>query len=80
MSWNQTINSDGEFNPVVDGPDPRPIYFRVRAQDVNGLYGPWSAGQLIEVDDDVPQIGSSEPLTLVEQFTPPSRPTLPTAG
>ncbi|NBF40718.1 MAG: hypothetical protein GVY14_09910, partial [Spirochaetes bacterium] len=69
VSWNKTINESGEFNPVGGGPDPRPINFRVRARDVNGLDGPWTASQLIYVDDDVPQIGSSQPLTLEEQST-----------
>lgn len=74
VSWNKTINESGEFNPTGGGPDPRPINFRVRARDVNGLDGPWTASQLIEVDDDVPQIGSSQPLTLEEQSTGASLP------
>lgn len=62
VSWNRTINSAQEFDPP--GAGTRTIYFRVRARDIYGLDGAWSLPQLIDVDKNVPKIGSSIPLTL----------------
>lgn len=63
-SWNMAINAAGEFNP--SGSDPKSIRFRVRSQDNNDLYGNWSEVRTISVDNNAPQIGSTNPLKLVQ--------------
>lgn len=62
VSWNRTINTAQEFDPP--GAGTRTIYFRVRARDIFGLDGAWSLPQRIDVDKNVPKIGSGIPLTL----------------
>ncbi len=66
-SWNQTINASGEFNPPDDS--TRTINFRVRARDVYGLDGAWTASNRIDVDKNVPQIGSTLPLQVEQGAT-----------
>ena len=66
-SWNQTINASGEFNPTTT--DTRTIHFRVRAKDIYGTYGAWSADQTIIVDNKLPRIGSTNALTLTQGAT-----------
>jgi hypothetical protein len=34
------------------------IRFRVRSQDINGTYGPWSSAQVIDIDNRVPTFGA----------------------
>ncbi len=64
VSWNRSINTLGEFNPAGEGVNT--IQFRVRARDIYGVDGNWSAWQRIDVDKNVPKIGSSEPLIITQ--------------
>lgn len=59
-SWNMTLNESGEFNPPAASSNTRKISFRVRAKDIYGTYGPWTSNQLLEIDKNVPQIGSTQ--------------------
>ncbi|TAH55003.1 MAG: hypothetical protein EWM51_04440 [Treponema sp.] len=63
-SWSQSINGSGEFNPPDAG--QRMIRFRIRARDNNGTDGTWSSDRILYVDNNVPRIGSSDPLRLVQ--------------
>jgi large repetitive protein len=67
VSWNRTINASQEFDPP--GAGTRTIYFRVRARDIYGLDGAWSLPQRIDVDKNVPKIGSGIALTLKQGAT-----------
>lgn len=60
-NWYRTINENGEFNPVVD---TRVIKIRLRGKDIYGTYGAWTAAQPITIDKNVPQFGSSSPVTI----------------
>jgi len=65
-NWYRTINTGGEFNPLVG--QTKTIKLRVRSQDTkNGtsgdIYGPWVETSII-FDDKVPRIGSTTPLFL----------------
>lgn len=60
-NWYRTINESGEFNPVVD---TRVIKIRLRGKDIYGTYGAWTAAQPITIDKNVPQFGSSSPMSI----------------
>jgi len=60
-----TGTGTGELEPLT-----RTIAFRVRVEDINGLFGPWTDLQIIEVDKNVPKIGSSQSITLESQSDP----------
>jgi hypothetical protein len=60
-NWYRTINEFGEFNPVVD---TRVIKIRLRGKDIYGTYGAWTAAQPITIDKNVPQFGSSSPISI----------------
>ncbi|MCK9170194.1 MAG: Ig-like domain-containing protein [Treponema sp.] len=62
-SWNETINASSEFNSTTSG-TTRTIHFKVRAKDINGVYGPWTTSQTIIFDDTIPKIGTSQALML----------------
>lgn len=62
-SWNSTINTAREFDPVDPG-TTRKLDIRVMAIDINGKAGPWTPPITIYVDAQVPQIGSSASLVL----------------
>ena len=64
MSWNYSINSHNEFNPTGNNITTKPIRVRFRAVDGKGLAGEWSNPLIINVDKNMPRIGSSEPLKL----------------
>lgn len=71
VSWNKSINTSGEFNPPGEG--TRRIWFRVRARDINDLDGGWSSWNAIDVDKNVPKIGSTTALSLYQASTSTSR-------
>ena len=62
VNWNKTINASKEFDPAGDTPNV--ISIRVRAKDVYGTYGPWSAARSFSIDKNVPKIGSAYSLKL----------------
>ena len=47
VNWNRTINASKEFDPAGDTPNV--ISIRVRARDVYGTYGPWSAARAFSI-------------------------------
>lgn len=65
-SWSMALNKIKEFNPAPEVTEAKPFSFRVRAKDENGLYGNWSEVRTISVDNNAPQIGSANPLKLVQ--------------
>jgi large repetitive protein len=72
-NWSQSINAAGEFNPTpaqIAANETRTIHARVRAMDTkNGtsgdIYGPW-VETTIQLDSNVPKIGSSQALYLYQ--------------
>ncbi len=63
-SWNTTINENGEFNPETG--KRKPIRYRVRSVDNNGVVSAWSKPIIIQVDNTAPRIGSSETIKVVQ--------------
>ncbi|MBO4507256.1 MAG: hypothetical protein J5747_01300 [Spirochaetaceae bacterium] len=64
LSWSYNINAHNEFNPTGNNTTTKPIRVRFRAVDGKGLAGEWSTPLIINVDKNMPRIGSSEPLKL----------------
>ncbi len=60
-SWNFKLNKNNEFNEKE-----HPIKFRVRSVDVDGAVSAWSDFVSIQFDANVPTIGESQSLTLVQ--------------
>lgn len=58
-SWNFKINESNEFNDSI-------IKYRVRSVDIDGAVSEWSNPIAIKVDADVPTIGESHQLMLVQ--------------
>ncbi len=60
-NWYQVINASQEFDPVSG---TNTISIRLRAKDIYGTYGPWTAAQSIIIDKNVPQFGSQSALVI----------------
>ncbi|ULQ58821.1 Ig-like domain-containing protein [Brucepastera parasyntrophica] len=68
-SWNIVINESvggnpGEFDPDAD--EQREIRISVRSKDNAGNYSSWSDYITVYIDNDLPRIGASSPLRLVQ--------------
>ncbi len=58
-NWKQVINASDELNNTT-------IRYRVRSVDLGDAVSDWSDPVIIEINDNVPTIGESEELTLVQ--------------
>jgi len=60
-NWYRLINDDQSLNPVSG---TKTILVSVRARDIYGMYGTWTAPQSIIIDKNVPQFGSLSAISI----------------